>query len=72
MGRHVSYVQYHKNHIPCRTYMHDVHMATYTMGEHGPPLELANKLRKTGMPIIVLVFTSDVCDNDEIYKAIIR
>ena len=57
---------------PCQYCMRDVHMATYVLGAKADPNDLAHALRKTGMPIIVLVFTVVVSDCHDIYKALNR
>ena len=52
--------------LPCRFGMRDVHMATYVLGAKADPNDLVHALRKTGMPIIVLVFTEVVSDCHDI------
>ena len=62
--------RYHADWIPCRHCMRDVHMATYVLGAKADPNDLVHALRKTGMPIIVLVFTEVVSDHHGIYKVL--
>ena len=57
---------------PCQYCMRDVHMATYVLGAKADPNDLVHALRKTGMPIIVLVFTEEVSDCHDIYKSLNR
>ena len=56
--------------LPSRYGMRDVHMATYVLGAGADPMKLLDALRRTGIPIIVLVFTRAVCEDHEIYKAL--
>ena len=52
--------------------MRDVHMATYVLGAKADPNDLVHALRRTGMPVIVLVFTEIVSDCHPIYRALKR
>ena len=58
--------------LPCQCGMRDVHMATYVLGAKADPNDLVHALRKTGMPIVVLVFTEIVSDCHDIFKALNR
>ena len=65
-------IHYHKTDIPCRTCIHSVQMATYVLSKDASPFDLAKKLRKTRLQVIVIVFGSDVEQTDPIYAAIHR
>ena len=70
--RDLRRTNYHKNDIPCRTFIHGVQMATYVISKDANAFDLAEKLRKTKLQIIVLVLGSDVCKEDSIYGALHR
>ena len=57
---------------PCRYGMRDVHMATYVLGAKADPNDLVHALRRTGMPVIVLVFTEIMSDCHPIYRPLKR
>ena len=65
-------IPYHKTDIPCRTCIHSVQMATYVISKNACAFDLAKKLRKTRLQVIVIVFGSDVEKDDPIYAAIQR
>ena len=57
---------------PCRYHMRDVHMATYVLGAKADANELSHRLKATGIPIVVLVFTELVSISHDIFKALKR
>ena len=63
---------YIKDNIPCRVSTRDVRMATYTLGAHASPFDLAHQLRRTDLAIIVLVFTGEISEQHDIYKQVKR
>ena len=65
-------INYHKADVPCRTCIHSVQMATYILNKSASPFDLAEKLRKTRLQVIVIIFGEDVAKSDPIYTAIHR
>ena len=68
----VRRVQYDKDNIPCRTYLRDIQIATYTIGRLCDPNDLARALRATGFEVVVITFTADLWKLDPVYQAIKR
>ena len=56
--------------LPCRTSLRPIEIATYTIGRQCKALDLAHTLGCAGFEVVVLVFTSDVCEQDEVYETI--
>ena len=61
---------YEPHTLPCKQYVHDVHIGTYILGTQAKPDQVAALLSNSGLEVTVLVFTGEVCRRHAIYEAV--